>query len=359
MIIHHIGLREIPCGGGIEKNVEEISRRLAKKHKVLAYIRNSNMSSFKGVSLVQIKSLSSKYLETPIYCLFSTIKACFSNCDIVHYHALGTAPFSFLPRLFGKKTVLTIQGLDWKRRKWKGFGRIFLKFSEKCSLAFPNELIVVSMTLKDYYSDKYKKKSFFIPNGFSNESFRKGLRNFHGLRKNSYILYVGRFVPEKGLEYLIQAYKMLDTDKKLVLAGYPSYTDDYARYLKRISSKNVLFMGKIKNELLRALYEECSFFVLPSEVEGMSLALLEAMGFGCRVLVSDIPENKELVLGYGLTFRFGDINDLKDKMEQILEAKIISLESRQEVMSYIAHNFSWDSIAEKTEAVYCSLLKNR
>lgn len=219
---------------GIETYYEEIGKRLAEMgHDVTVYCRNyfsPELPVHNGMHLVRLPTLRSKHLETLVHTFLSTIHVLFSDCDIVHFHCLGPALFSFLPRWFGKKTVVTVQGLDWQRRKWGRIASAILRLGERASIKLPDLTMVVSHTLQDYYRSRYGNEAVYVPNGTSLRQ-RRTVRWLHewGLEPGGYILFLGRFSPEKNCDLLVQAYEQMDTPVKLVLAGGSSHSAAYAK----------------------------------------------------------------------------------------------------------------------------------
>lgn len=360
MKIAVIGTRGIPASySGVETAVSEISRHLAEKgYEIIIYCWKNNSRParhlYKNINPVYMPTINSKHFGTLIHAFFSTLHIMFSNADIVHFHALGPSIFSFLPRLTGKKTVVTVHGLDWKRKKWGYFARLFLKLCEYPAVFFPNRTVVISRLLKDYFESKFRKKVYFIPNGTN-------IRHDHiqkntPLQEGGYILFAGRLVPEKGVHYLIRAFKELNTDKKLVIAGEPSFTDRYAAYLRRLADKNIEFLGFVPRQDLCRLYMNAYLFVLPSEVEGSSVSLLEAMSYGKCVLVSDIPECLEVIGDCGISFRSGDYTDLRDKLRYLISSPQSVSEIGLRAKKRARQEYNWERIISNIEGLYLSLI---
>jgi glycosyltransferase involved in cell wall biosynthesis len=291
---------------GIETYYEEAGKRLAGMgHRVTAYCRSyftPKIHDHHGIQIVRLPTVRSKHLETFVHSFLSTVHACFSDHDIVHYHALGPSLFSLLPRLFGKKTVVTVQGLDWQRRKWRGVARAVLKLGEKASTVLPNKTIVVSRTLREYYGLRYSNPTVYVPNGTETRERRAGpnLERL-GLTPNEYVLFLGRFSPEKNCHLLIEAFENIETSVKLLLAGGCSHTNNYVTELCKHASEKIVFIDWLAGDALEEVLTNAALFVLPSDIEGLSLALLDAMGAGVCVLTSDTPENCEAIGDGGFT----------------------------------------------------------
>jgi glycosyltransferase involved in cell wall biosynthesis len=282
--------------------------------------------------------------------------ACFSNRDIVHYYTVGPSLFSFVPRLFGKKTVVSVQGLDWQRKKWGKIARRALKFCEWTSARLPTATVVVSRTLQEYYWSRYGKSCAYVPNGTRIREQQTGnyLQSI-GLQPGSYALFLGRFSPEKNCDLLIEAFEKLDTTMKLVLAGGSSHTDDYAAGLRQHNSERIRVLDWISGDALEEVLTNAALFVLPSDLEGLSLALLDAMGAGLCVLASDAPENVEAIGDAGFTFRRGDVNDLQRMLALLLAAPVLRENSGRRAQARIRREYLWEEAAKEMDAVYSSL----
>lgn len=371
MKIAMIGQKGIAIGaGGVERHVEEIAKRLVQDgHEVTVYYRDTfikvNMKEYKGIKLKQIKTFESKSLDAIVYSFKSTIDALIGNYDVYHYHALGPASLSFIPKLFGKKVVVTVHGLDWQRGKWGKFAKLYLKFGEFICGTFANKLIVVSDNLKKYFIKKYKKRNesntVFIPNGVNHaEKLEAKLIKQYKLEKDSYILFLARLVPEKGAHYLIQAYQKLNIETKLVIAGGSSFTDNYLEELHNIAKKNenILFTGSVSGAILYELYSNCLFYILPSDLEGMPLSILEALSYGKYCLVSDIEENKNVITSelLGTTFIKSNDDDLKNKIKKVVDEKLY-LGDEENRRRYVEELYNWDNIENETFLVYDELFK--
>ena len=346
---------------GIESYYEQVGQELARLgHEVTVYCRSyftPPMSEHNGMRVRRLPTLRSKHLETVVHTLLSTLDAMFSNYDVVHYHCLGPALFSFFPRLAGKKTVVTVQGLDWQRRKWGWIASHILRLGEAAAVALPNVTMVVSHTLQQYYWQRYQRQTTYIPNGADQvrRCTPRQLTKWH-LRPDNYVLFLGRFSPEKNCHLLIDAFEHIRTDMKLVLAGGSSHSDAYAESLRRHQSEQVRFLPWTSGADLEELLSNAALFVLPSDLERLSLALLDAMAAGVCVLTSDIPENNEVVAGTGFTFHRGDQADLERMLDLLVRNPELRRRSASHSQKRIQSEYAWPAIARAIEKSYYELL---
>jgi glycosyltransferase involved in cell wall biosynthesis len=345
---------------GIESWYEEAGSRLAEMgYEITVYCRSyftPNVGEHRGMSIVRLPTIRSKHLETLVHTALSTLHACFSDCEIVHFHALGPSLFSFFPRLFGKKTVVTVQGLDWQRKKWGRVARCALRVGEWASARLPSRTVAVSRTLQGYYSSRRAKECVFVPNG---TILREGtscetLRRF-GLERDGYVLYLGRLSPEKNCHLLVEAFEELETPMRLVFAGGSSHTDEYAAKLRQKQSDRIQILEWVSGKTFDALLTNAALFVLPSDMEGMSMALLDAMGANVCVLASDIAENRETLADTGFTFRPGDVNDLRERLRLLLARPELRRASALRARDRVRKCYLWERVAEEMSAVYESL----
>jgi glycosyltransferase involved in cell wall biosynthesis len=346
---------------GIESYYEKVGAELARRgHEVTVYCRSyftPDIRESGGMRILRLPTIRSKHLETLIHTLFSTVHAMFSRYDVVHYHCLGPALFSFLPRLTGKKTVVTVQGLDWQRRKWGWIASKVLRLGETASSLFPNSTMVVSQNLRRYYARRYGRETTYIPNGtvLTSRSEPKRLNQW-GLTPDKYILFLGRFSPEKNCHLLIEAFEQVETDMTLVLAGGSSHTDEYFARLRRHESVKVRFLPWVAGDDLDELLSNAALFVLPSDMEGLSLALLDAMAAGVCVLTSDIPENVEVVNETGFTFERGNTIDLARLLRLLTHSPRLRREAGEKGQQRIRERYLWPDIVSAIEGVYYETL---
>lgn len=364
-----LGHKRIPSReGGIEIVVEELSTRMVKLgHRVTCFNRKGHhvsgseldvnqLSEYKGVKLKPVWTLDKKGLAAMTSSLSAAIKAAFGKYDVVHFHAEGPCAMLWIPKLFGKRCIATIHGIDWQRAKWGGFASKYIKFGEKVAAKYADEIIVLSEGVQKYFMDTYNRKTVFIPNGVNRPVIRepKLIKEKLGLDKDSYILFLGRLVPEKGISYLIEAFKQIETDKKLVIAGGSSDTDDFLQYLKKIAKddKRISFTGFVQGQLLEELYSNAYVYALPSDLEGMPLSLLEAMSYGNCCVVSDIAECAEVVEDKAVVFQKSNVDQLKEKLQGLCDYPEKVQSYKNSASNFICQKYNWDDVVDKTVALY-------
>lgn len=355
MKIAIIGHKRIPSReGGIEVVVEELATRLVEKgNEVTVYNRHSKNQEFKqknykGIKIIDNFTINKNSLNALIYSFIASIKILFKKYDIIHYHALGPSAMLIIPKFFKKKTkiVVTVHGLDWKRAKWNKLASWYLKLGEKIIAKYADDIIVLSENNKKYFKNTYDRETIFIPNGVTKNEKKSPniIKEKYGLTED-YILFVSRIVPEKGLHYLLEAYDSLKLKYKLVIAGNNKPDDKYYIKIKELASKskNIIMTGLVDEKILSELYSNASLYVLPSEIEGMSMSLLEAISYECPVLVSDIEENIQLAKKEN-SFKTKDSKDLLMKLEKKLKTP-----KKQNIN---IDNYDWDIIVNKTLDIY-------
>lgn len=364
-----IGHKRIPSReGGVEIVVKELSKRLVKQGCFVdAYNRSgyhvsgkefdtTKYKDYKGIHIITIPTFQSGKLNAIVYSFLATIRALFSDYDIYHYHAEGPCAFLWILKMFRKKIVVTIHGLDWQRSKWGGFATKVLKFGEKMAVKYADEIIVLSKNVQDYFEETYQRKTIFIPNGIEeqNKIAVQEIEEKWDLKKDEYILFLARIVPEKGVHYLLEAFSRIKTDKKLVIAGGSSHTGDYMAQISEMAEQDsrVVLTHFVQGRKLEELFSNAYCFVLPSDIEGMAISLLEAMSYGNCCLVSDIPENAEVIGECGLSFKHGNVEDLKEVLEHLLQNPDLVEVYKDKSQEYICSKYSWDDVTEQTLQIY-------
>lgn len=364
-----LGHKRIPSReGGVEIVVEELATRIVELgHDVTCYNRRGHhvsgkdfdtdhLNEYKGIKLRRVFTLDKKGLAAMTSSLSAAILAAFGHYDIVHFHAEGPCAMLWLPHLFGKKTIATIHGLDWKRSKWGGFATKYIKFGERIAAKYADEIIVLSQSEQDYFKATYNRDTIVIPNGVNKEQVKEAdqITKQFGLQKDEYILFLGRIVPEKGIHYLVEAFKQVDTDKKLVIAGGASDTDNFLNELKEAAKEDdrIIFTGFVQGQSLEELYSNAYVYVLPSDLEGMPLSLLEAMSYGNCCLVSDIPACTEVIEDKAVTFKKGHIEDLKNKLQELCNQPDSVENYKKDANQFICNKYSWDKVVKETTNLY-------
>lgn len=369
LIIAVFGHKRIPSReGGIEIVAEELSTRMVKLgHTVICYNRGGHsvngteydakkQKQYQGVTLKTVLTLNKKGLAAVTSSISAALCCAFRKADVVHIHAEGPALMCWLPKLFGKRVVVTVHGLDWQREKWKsGFGSKYIRAGEKMAVRYADEIIVLSRNVQSYFQETYGRNTCYIPNGVTKPQIAPPNEIAKiGLFKNDYILFLGRLVPEKGIHYLIEAFRKVRTDKKLVIAGGSSDTDRYVSKLNELASGDdrILFTGFVQGRLLQELYSNAYVYVLPSDVEGMPLSLLEAMSYGNCCLVSSIPECTEVVEDQGIQFEKGNVGALQESLQKLCDDPETVARYQAAAADHVCRKYNWDDVTKKTLELY-------
>ena len=321
------------------------------------YVGTVKNKIYKGVKIKKAWTLNIRGLAAMIASFTAAISASFKDYDVIHFHAEGPCAALWIPKLFGKKCVATVHGLDWQREKWgKGFASRYIKFGEKILAKYADEVIVLSQAAYDYFKETYNRETVIIHNGISRPERKDAelIKEKYGLQKDEYIAIVSRLTAEKGIHYLVDAYNKIVTDKKLVIAGDTSDTDDYVRNLKEKAggNPNIIFTGFISGDILNEIYSNAYLTVLPSDLEGMSLSLLEALAYKNALLCSDIPENTSVAENRAMYFKKGNIDDLAEKLQLMCDDTMVIENLRDGVDEFILNKYSWQEVAESTCKLY-------
>ncbi len=373
--IAHFGQKNcMTSEGGIEVVVAQLAvRQAALGHDVTCYNRSGHhvsgaeydvpkVKEWKGIHMKYVPTIQKRGMAAFSSAFFAAVSCAVRKYDVVHVHAEG--PACFLPiltaaKFFHKnlKICFTCHGLDWKRSKWAdGIGSKVIKYGEKMAVRFADEIIVLNKSTQEYFKNTYNRKTTLIPNGVNSPKIMNANLIFQewGLKKDSYILYLSRITPEKGVYHLIKAYKTLNTDLRLVIAGGGSDTRKYEEEIHELAvgDDRIIFTGFVRGQRLAELYSNAYIYVLPSTLEGMPLSLLEAMSYGNCCLVSDIPECADVVGQNAMLFRTGDVDDLADKLQFLCENEALVEQYRDRVGKYIERKYNWEEIVTKTVSLY-------
>jgi len=364
MRIAYIAVKGIPKGGGIEKVTEEIGSRLVRKgHEVIVYSSRDYGTVdgfYNGMEIRTVPSINTKALHKLSICYMATRDVMLNDrADVVHVHAVGPSLFSFFPRRKGVATVVQTHGVEWQRDKWGVIGRTFLRLSDYSVIHFPNTATAVSKVQHQYYKDKFSAEVRYIPNGVSPVERRdpEWLLT-QGIVPDRYILFAARLVQEKGVHFLINAFRKIKTDMQLVIAGDAAHAEKYKSELRDLAGDDprIVFTGFVSGPPMEELFSNAYLFCLPSTLEGLPVALLEAMNYGNCCLASDIPENLEALETYGYTFRNRDQGDLYRILAELVDNPEMVIEKKSAAQEHVRCNYSWDRVTDQMEALYMSLI---
>jgi len=371
MKIAFIGQKGIPAvSGGVEKHVEDLATRLVLAgHEVLVYVRPNYTKGvskeYRGVKLINLPTIGTKHLDAITHTFLACLDIFFRKVDIVHFHSIGPSTLIWLVKILKPKTpiVATFHTQCYHHQKWGAFARFYLKMGERAICSLPDKTITVSKVLTNYVHNNYNgSKVEYIPNGVLVEKINSANEIARWkLEKDKYIVAISRLVRHKGLHHLIHAYNHIVTDKKLVIVGDGSFTDDYVVELHEMANKNsnIIFVGNQTGNTLKELLYNAYLFVQPSESEGLSIALLEAMAAGKPVLVSDIPENLEPIKNVGFIFENKNVNSLKEQLLYILKNPELARVKGLAGIKIVENEYNWNVIMKNVEEIYLELIKKK
>ncbi len=370
MKVAMIGHKVVPSRrGGIENVLTCLCPLLAEVGvDVTCYNRSSDKieneyvdmvvdNKYRGVTLKKAWTIEARGISAMISSFTAAIIATFSNFDVLHFHAEGPCAAMWIPKIFGKRCVATVHGLDWQREKWSGsFASKYIKFGEKVMVKCADEIIVLSESAKAYFKETYNRETVLINNGIDKPTIKQAnkITELYGLSSGEYICTVSRLTAEKGLHYLIEAYNNIKTDKKLVIAGDTSDTDEYVAHLKQMAADNpnIIFTGFISGDLLKEIYSNAYIVAVPSDIEGMSLSLLEALAYGNAVLCSDIPENTLVTEDKAIHFKKSNVSDLTEKLQILCDDEKEVEKIKVGVADFILSKYNWSDVALATSNLY-------
>lgn len=366
-----LGQKRIPSSeGGVEVVAEQLATRMARAgHEVTCYNRRrhhisgarydrARQGTYQGVRCEEVFTLARKGLAAMTSSCAATVRAAFGRYDVVHIHAEGPAVMCWLPRLMGKRVIVTVHGLDHQRAKWGRLAKRYILTGEKNAARFADAIIVLSREVQRYFREQYGRETVYIPNGAERLPRREAneIMKRWNLQKDGYFLFLGRMVPEKGIRYLIEAFRQVKTDKKLVIAGGSSDTDAFFREMRALAGtdERVLFTGFVQGAPKEELFSSAYAFVLPSDVEGMPLSLLEALGYGDCCLTSDIPGCAEVTDGKQPVFRKGDTEDLRRALQALCDDPDAVTVYRENAEDIIRGSYDWDAVTAETLRLYAA-----
>ena len=373
MRIAMIGSKGIPAsaaqGGGIETHVEELSIRLVERgYQVTVYVRPyanpTHVTHYKRVKLVTLPSLHRKHLDAISHTFISTLHAMCTDAEILHFHGVGPSTLAWIPRIFTpwKKVVVTFHSRDQFHEKWVWFARKYLAFSEWTAVRFPHATIATSHAIKLFCKKAFRSSVWYIPNGVEVPKLSIGSEFVRrlGLEPGKYFYTLSRLVQHKAIEDAIKAFQQIETEMKLVVIGSAAPDEKpYEEMLQKLASRDsrVQMLGRRIGDELEQLITHAYAMVHPSRSEGLSIAVLEAMAHGKLVVMSDIPENLELVDHSGVSYAVGNVPALRDAMNVVLSDARLVEERGSRAREVVKRLYSWDTVVERTEALYSSLVR--
>ena len=365
MRIAMLGTRGVPASySGFETCVEELGSRLvARGHEVIVYCRSHHITydqpTYKGMRLVKLPTIANKYLDTIVHSLLSTLDLTARRADIALYFIAGNSPVTWIPRVTGMKSILNVDGLDWKRDKWPPLAKRYIQAAEYLATILPNAVVTDSRVVQDYYRRRYGAETTYIAYGSDVEPLPPGgaLARF-GLTPRRYILFVGRLVPENGAHHLVEAFNGLRTDFKCVIVGDAPYAEAYKARLRALAGPNVVFTGYLFGEGYRELSSHAYAFVETSGVGGTHPALLEAMALGNCVVANNTAENLETMGPAGLAYegRLGG-DALRLRLAELLARPALVEDYRQRARAWVQAHYSWERVTDEYEALFQRLLR--
>lgn len=351
-------------GGGIERHVELLAERLVRDgHSVTVYVRSytnpQGRKTWNGVKLRTIRTIRNKFLDTIIYAIFATLDVLRLDVDIVHYHGVGPATLAWIPRLFKRhsKIFATFHSQDKLHEKWGFIARTYLAYGEWAACRFPHKTIAVSHGIQLFCQRMFGRDAMYIPNGVDIPTREPGTSHLKalGLEPNGYFMTLGRLIPLKAHDVAIRAFKELKTDKKLLIIGEPSIYDvEYHVQLQALAKQDprVVLMGFRSGDELKQLLAHSYCMIHPSRIEGLAIAILEAMSFGKLVVMSDIPANRELVDHSGIAFPVGNVEKLRETLEWLLSDPVLVNVRGERAREAVRKFYSWEYVIRQTEATY-------
>jgi len=358
-----LGVKAVPAIGGIQLYTEEVGKRLvARGHEVTVYCRRQYMEDsvapdYCGLMRRLTPGIRGKHLDALTHTATAAWHCRQHPPQIAHFHGIGPTAFAPLVRRGGRtKVVITVHGLDWQRGKWGRAAKACLRSTAGASLRWADAVTAVSRSVQRFYQEQFGQEIAYVPSGITPQSPEPPEEIIKlGLEPERYVLFLARLVPEKGCHYLLEAFRELDTDQRLVIAGGTNYRDPYVDRLHELADERVLFPGYVRGRLQRELYAHATLYVLPSDLEGLPLTVLEALSYGRCVLASDIEPNVEALGGCGYTFRQGDAADLRQQLTRLLGHPELVAAEREKAQSYIARERDWEKTTDAFEQLYSQL----
>jgi len=359
MKIAIMGIRGIPANyGGFETFAENLSIRLVQKgHEVTVYGRTNiidyRQKYYKGVEIVLLPTISHKYFDTVAHTFLCVIHSLTRRYDVILICNSANAIFSFIPRLGRPRVAINVDGLEWQRDKWNVAGKLFYRISEFLATILSDQVVTDSIFIREYYLKRFKKFSTYIPYGApTQKELTTEVLDKFGVKPNRYILYVSRMEPENNAHLVVKAFEQVKTEMNLVMVGDAPYSTDYIRQLRSTKDPRIIFTGYVFGKGYREFQSHAYLYVQATEVGGTHPALLEGMGFGNCVLANDVPEHREVIRDAGHYFKTSDWQDLRDKMQYLVDHPEVVAQYRSKAVARIQEAYTWDRITDQYETLF-------
>jgi len=362
MKIAMLGTRGIPASySGFETCVEQLSKRLVSRgHQVSVYCRSTHIdypdTYYLGVRLIRLPTIKNKYLDTIVHSFISSMHALSQGFDICLYFIAGNSPVTWIPRLTGTRTILNVDGLDWKREKWPRLAKKYIQLAEYFATVFPDVFLTDSRVVQSYYQEKFGDNPLYIPYGSDVEIKSPGdIMHKFGLEPGKYLLFVGRLVPENYVHHLIGAFKQIDTELKCVIVGDAPYVEDYKKELFELAKEDprIVFTGYVFGDGYFELGSNAYIFVETSGVGGTHPAVVEAMAFGNCVIVNNTPENLETISDAGFAYDGNiGVESLKKQLENLLSSPELISEYKNKARVRAETYYSWEAVTDSYEQLF-------
>ena len=360
MNIHFLVAKDLFRGGGIETYTREVGLRLAARgHNVTVYSTRGDdecPDEWRGMRIVWLPRIKPYWAEKSSGAILAACKELMADQpDVIHLHSVAAGATAAILRLKRAPCVLQMHGIEWMRSRWGSFARTVLKTMERASVAWVDAITAVSNTQCEYFKRYYGRYCEYIPTAADvKQLVDPKLISDLGVQAQQYILFAARMVPEKGAHHLLKAFRRTSTALSLVMAGEPPASTQYQRELLDLADDDprIKFVGHVRGRLLEELFSNAALFVQPSEIEGLSIGLIEAMSYGLPCLTSDIPENKEVVGDAGILFRNQDVDDLERALRWSLDHEADGREFGAKARLRVQALFSWEHVVDQLEQLY-------
>lgn len=359
-----LGTRGVPANyGGFETLAEELGGRLAERgHEVTVYCRTGNSpdrpTRYRGMSLVHLPAIRRKSAETLSHTLLSAIHAAARRFDVVYVCNSANAPICYILVMRGQRTVLNVDGLEWRRAKWGTLAKRYYRWAARLAARMPIEVVTDADTIQDYYRTHLNRETQCISYGTAlvDRGFGAARLAQYGLDPDRYLLYVSRLEPENNALLVVQAYRQVVTDIPLVIVGDAPYAKQYIRDVRAAADDRVRFLGYRFGDDYHALQANALVYIQATEVGGTHPALVEALGHGNAVVAHDVPEHREVIGDAGVYFRYRDPGDLAQQLQQLIGSREGVTHYRGLAKERARARYGWDSVTDRYEAYFSELI---